>query len=228
MKSELFTAAELKMNEIVNLTRQRPTTRAADGLPRWRWTVAEVEQLAAAGVFRDDDQFELFGGEIVPMSPKGRRHEIIRVRLGHRFARLAPEDILIAPEPQFNLTDDTYLVPDLLVHPSRIDTPDVRGADALLVVEVAETSLAYDLKTKMPVYAAHGVPEYWVINAATLMTTVHREPSGGAYSYVREIASNMPLVSASRPGPDGGARRAHALIDGVTPSRGQTLCLPCM
>ena len=85
------------------------------------------------------------------------------------------------------------------MHPSRIDTPDVRGADALLVVEVAETSLAYDLKTKMPVYAAHGVPEYWVINAATLMTTVHREPSGGAYSYVREIASNMPLVSLRVP-----------------------------
>jgi Uma2 family endonuclease len=199
MKSDLFAAAELKMNEIVNLTRQRPTTRAADGLPRWRWTVEEVEHLAAAGVFRDDDRFELLGGEIVPRSPKGRRHEIIRVRLGHRFARQAPEDIFVAAVPQFNLTDDTFLVPDLLVHPSRIDTPDVQGTDALLVVEVAETSLACDLQTKMPRYAAHGVQEYWVIDAATLMTTVHREPSGDAYSYVREIASNMPLVSLRVP-----------------------------
>jgi Uma2 family endonuclease len=85
-----------------------------------------------------------------------------------------------APEAQFNLTEATYLMPDLLVHPSKIDTPDVRGADALLVVEVADTSLAYDLKTKMPLSAARGVPEYWVINAATLMTTAHSEPSGGA------------------------------------------------
>jgi Uma2 family endonuclease len=199
MKSDLFTAAVLKMNEIINLTRQRPTTRAADGLPRWRWTVAEVEELAAAGLFRDEDQFELLGGEIVPMSPKGRRHEILRQRLGYRFTRLVPEDIFVAPEAQFNLTDDTYLVPDLLVHASKIDTPDVRGGDALLVVEVAETSLAYDLKTKMPRYASHGVPEYWVIIAATPMTTVHREPAGGNYADVRELGPGAPFFQASSP-----------------------------
>ncbi len=186
------------MNEIFNPMLER-TTRAADGLPRWRWTVTEVEQLAAAGVFRDDDQFELLGGEIVPMSPKGRRHEIIRQGLGYRFARLAPEGIFVAAEPQFNLTADTYLVPDLLVHPTTIATPDARGPDALLVVEVAETSLSYDLKTKMPRYAAHGVPEYWVTNAATLMTTVHREPTGGTYADVREIAPDAPLVSRLAP-----------------------------
>jgi hypothetical protein len=73
-------------------------------------------------------------------------------------------------------------VPDLLVHPNAIATPDVRGSDALLVMEVAETSLAYDLKTKAMLYAAYGVPEYWVIIATTLMTTVHTQPSGNAYA----------------------------------------------
>jgi len=182
------------MNEIFTPARQRPTTQAADGLPRWCWTVAEVERMAAAGYFNEYDRLELLGGEIVPMSPEGRRHEIVRLKLAYRFTRLASDDVFVASEPQFNLSQDTYLVPDLLVHPAAIETPDVRGSDALLVVEVAQTSLAYDLKTKMPLYASHGVPEYWVINAATLMTTIHRQPSGQTYAFVQEIAPDTPLV----------------------------------
>jgi Uma2 family endonuclease len=61
-------------------------------------------------------------------------------------------------EPQFNVGDDTYAVPDILVHPAGIKTPDVRGVDALLVVEIADTSLAYDLQMKAQLYASHGVP----------------------------------------------------------------------
>jgi Uma2 family endonuclease len=182
------------MNEIFSPAPERPTTQAADGLPRWRWTVAEVEQMATAHYFHEYDRFELLGGEILPMSPKGRRHELIRLNLGYRFTRLASEDVFVAPEPQVNLSLDTYLVPDLLVHPTAIATPDVRGSDALLVVEVAETSLAYDLKTKVMLYATYGVPEYWVVNAATLVTTVHRQPTGDSYAFSREIAPDAPLV----------------------------------
>jgi hypothetical protein len=62
------------MNELFTLPPLRPATRAAEGLPRWRWTVAETERLAAAGFFNEYDRFELLGGEIVPgMSPAGRR-----------------------------------------------------------------------------------------------------------------------------------------------------------
>ena len=50
------------MNEILTPTRERATTRAADGLPRWRWTAAEIEQMAAAGYFHEHDRFELLGG----------------------------------------------------------------------------------------------------------------------------------------------------------------------
>jgi Uma2 family endonuclease len=166
----------------------RPTTRAADGLPRWSWTVAEIERMAAAGYFRDEDRFELVGGEIVPMSPKGRRHEIVRGALAFRFSRAAPEGVFVMSEAQFNLAEDTYVVPDILVHSAAIKTPDVRGADALLVVEIADTSLTYDLQTKAQLYASHGVREYWVIDAATLVTTIHARPSGAAYATIMEIA----------------------------------------
>ena len=187
------------MNKIFTPPPRRPTTRAADGLPRWRWTVAEIEKMAVDGYFREEEQFELLGGEIVPMSPKGRRHEIIRGELAFRFTRLAPDDVFVIAEPQFNLADDTYLNPDILVHPASLKTPDVRGADALLVIEVADTSLRYDLNTKAPIYAAHGVREYWVINAGTLVTMVHKEPSDQAYGFVQEVAPNAMLAPSLVP-----------------------------
>jgi hypothetical protein len=87
------------MNELFAPPPRRPTTRAADGLPRWCWTVAEIEQMSAAGFFNEYDQFELLGGEIVPMSPKGRRHEIVREELTFRFTKLAPPEIFVSAEP---------------------------------------------------------------------------------------------------------------------------------
>ena len=189
----------MNMNKIFAPPPQRPPTRAADGLPRWRWTVAEIEKMSAEGYFREDERFELVGGEIVPMSAKGRRHEIIRGELALRMSRSTPEDVFVVSEPQFNLTDDTYLMPDILVHPAAIKSPDVRGADALLVVEVADTSLRYDLNTKAPIYAASGVPEYWVINAVTLATLVHKEPSGNAYGVVQEVAPDATLAPSLVP-----------------------------
>jgi hypothetical protein len=77
--------------------------------------------MAEDGYFREDERFELVGGEIVPMSPKGIRHEAIRGALALRLARRTPEDIFVISEPQFNLDDDTYLIPDILVHLSGYD-----------------------------------------------------------------------------------------------------------
>jgi Uma2 family endonuclease len=187
------------MNELFSTPPPRPTTQAADGLPRWRWTAAEIERMAAAGIFHEDERFELLGGEIVPISPKGRRHEIIRTELAIHFSRLAPGGVFVASEPQFNLGPDTYVMPDLLVHPRAIAVPDARGSDALPVVEVADTSLTYDVKAKMPLYAFHGVREYWVINAVTLMTTVYREPAGSTYRSVQEFPPDAAIAPSLVP-----------------------------
>jgi Uma2 family endonuclease len=188
------------MNEHFTLPPQRPTTQAAEGLPRWRWTVAEVERLATHGFFTEFDQFELLGGEIVPMmSPAGRRHETIRIELAHHMALLAGKGLLVAQEPQFNLSPDTFVKPDILVHPRSIKTYDLQGAEALLVVEVSETSLSYDLKVKLPIYASHGVREYWVINAITRMTTIHRRLTENVYADKKEFSPTERLIPSLAP-----------------------------
>jgi Uma2 family endonuclease len=187
------------MNEMFVPAPRRPTTQAADGLPRWRWTVAEVEKLAAAGFFHEDERMELLGGEIVPMSPEGRRHETLRIELADRFHRQAPPELIVASDAQFNLSEETHTLPDILAHPRASKTYDLRGGDPLLLVEVAETSLDYDLRTKVPLYAAHGVRAYWVINAKALMTTVHRQPLGNSYAFTQELPADALLVPSLAP-----------------------------
>jgi Uma2 family endonuclease len=187
------------MNEQLRPASLPGTTQAAEGLPRRRWSVAEIEEMVAKGIIVEDERFELIGGEVVPMSPKGARHEIIRSELAFGLTRQAPATLRVVAEAQFNLTDDTYVVPDLLVHPATTKVPYVRGESALLVVEIADSSLAFDLAAKASLYSSHGVPEYWVINAKTLSTQVHRLPTAEGYRDVTEVLADARLAPLAAP-----------------------------
>ncbi len=186
------------MNEIYRPHKLPTATQAAEGLPRRRWTTAELEAAAKLGLFIDtrgnDERFELIGGEVVPMSPKGNRHEIVRTMVTQYFYRcIGHEKLIIASEPQFNLAPDEYTQPDILVFPEPLLVPDVRGSDALLVVEVADSSLNYDLATKALLYASFSVREYWVINAATLETKVFRDPAPSGYPEPKNVPGDECL-----------------------------------
>lgn len=170
------------MNEQLRPTSLPLTTQAAEGLVRRRFTVAEIESMAAKSIIAEDERIELIGGELVPMSPKGARHEIIRSELAFQMSRQSLPGRRVASEAQFNLTDDTYVVPDIIVYPAETKLPRVRGPSTLLVIEIADSSLEYDLDTKAGLYGSHEVREYWVINAKTLETRVHRGPTPEGYS----------------------------------------------
>ena len=72
-------------------------TSAAEGLPRRRFTVAEVEAMVAAGVMEEDERVELIGGELVPMSPKGIQHEVVKIALLRSLVSgCAPDDFDLA------------------------------------------------------------------------------------------------------------------------------------
>jgi Uma2 family endonuclease len=173
---------------------ERPPTQAAEGVPRWRWTTAELVHLTELGAFTPEDRFELIGGEIVPMSPVGRRHEVVADELHVYWGPFATPDIWVTTERQFNLSDDTYCKPDIWVRPISIRAPDVRGDTVLLIVEVAQTSLKFDTSTKAALYAGHGVREYWVINAETLETKVHRDPGAAGYAETRTVLPSESVV----------------------------------
>src|SRR5580704_5658098 len=107
-------------------------TSAAEGLPRRRFTVAEVEAMVAAGVMEEDERVELIGGELVPMSPKGLAHEVVKSALVDRWIRARPEDCRLALETTFRLSEDTYLEPDIVVYPRAIGLKGLTGTNVLL------------------------------------------------------------------------------------------------
>jgi Uma2 family endonuclease len=175
------------------------TTTAAEGLPRRCFTVAELEQMVAAGILHEDERIELIGGEIVPMSPKGNHHEVLKIALNIYWARQLPADLLFATETTFRLSEDTYLEPDFVFYPKASGIRGLGAATAQLVVELADTSLAYDLGRKANLYAGFGIAELWVINAVTLDTRIHREPTPTGYRSVADWPPSQVLTPESAP-----------------------------
>jgi Uma2 family endonuclease len=173
-------------------------TSAAEGLPRRRFTVAEVEAMVAAGVMEEDERVELIGGELVPMSPKGNHHEVVKIALLRRWYRMAPDDLDLAPETTFRLSEDTYLEPDVVVYPSSLEPKDLRGQNVLLVVEIADSSKRYDMGRKAKLYASFGVRELWVIDAVRLTARVFRQPAADGYREMRDCSAAeriAPLIA---------------------------------
>jgi Uma2 family endonuclease len=186
------------MNEISHAP-SRPTTQAAEGLPRLKWTMAEFDRLAELGVFTEDDRIELIGGELVPMSPKGNRHELVKTKLLNWFMRRLPAGFEIAVELGWRPRDDVYLEPDILIYRLGAQPSLVGPGEVALALEVADSSLKFDTGAKANTYAALGVREYWVVNAVTLATRLHRDPSETGYRGRIDVPADQELVPLLAP-----------------------------
>jgi Uma2 family endonuclease len=174
-------------------------TSAAEGLPRRRFTVAEVEAMVAAGVMEEDERVELIGGELVPMSPKGNHHEVVKTALLTRWYRARADEVLLTPETTFRLSEDTYLEPDVVIYPRTSGLRGLTGANVLLVVEIADSSLRYDIGRKAALYASFGIRELWVIDAVRLTTRVFREPAADDYRDLTDFGPSDRLIPLIAP-----------------------------
>jgi Uma2 family endonuclease len=181
------------MNELPRQPKIRPTTQAAEGVPRLRWTLAEFERLAELGILTDEDRIELIGGELVPMSPKGNRHEIVRSAILNWLRRKLPDEFDLHVEPGWRVGEN-YCEPDFLIASAGSGPTSVSPKEVILLIEVAHWSLRFDTTTKAAMYAALGVRDYWVINATSLGTRVHRKPSARGYGSVTTVRPAKPLT----------------------------------
>jgi Uma2 family endonuclease len=181
------------MNAALRPPELTATTQAAEGLMRRRWSLAEIEEMVRLGVIPGDERFELIGGEVVPMSPKGLKHERLKYALAKFWLRRLPDGIEVIQETTFRMDKDTFVEPDFVFFRTADGLANLSPATALLAVEVADTSLDYDLKRKTRLYAAHGVREVWVIDAATMTTHIHRRPGIEGYGEKTSLAPAAPL-----------------------------------
>lgn len=172
-----------------------------EGLTRRPLTVAEVRRMVDAGIIAEDENFELIDGEVVPMPPKGNQHEVIKSALTRVLARLSPDTVRLGVETSIYLDDRTFVEPDLCLYPKRILSEDVLGADVILAIEVAGSTMAYDRDRKAKVYARHGVQEFWVVDTKTRDTWIHRQPQeDGEWGSIERFSSDKPVEPVAFPG----------------------------
>jgi Uma2 family endonuclease len=140
----------------------------------------EYDQLVSLGAFRDE-RIELLEGELVTMSPIGAPHSVAVRRLTHLLVSAFDGRGEISCQMPFAALDNSQPQPDLAVIPlGKYDTD--HPAEAYLIIEVAESSLALDRGKKLRLYASCAVPEYWVVNLPERCIEVYTGPSPGAYA----------------------------------------------
>ncbi len=146
----------------------------------YRFTVKDYHRMAEADIFDPEDRVELLDGEVLAMSAIGSRHAGCVNRLNHLLVHGVGDRAVVAVQNPIQIGDFSEPEPDLVLLRPRPDFyADSHGQprDVLLAIEVAESSLAYDLLRKAPLYVAGGVKEVWVIDLTAAV--IHVTTSDG-------------------------------------------------
>jgi Uma2 family endonuclease len=183
-------------------------TQLVDGVPYWagtpvRFSSDDYFRLAEIGVLRPNERVELIDGDVVAMSPEGTRHFACVSRLMRLLTLHAGESLVVSHGTLF-LPDQYRPMPDVMVlRPSETDYEDAHPthADALVVVEVADSSERYDRIVKIERYAEAGIPEYWLVDLTRDTITVHGNPAAGEYRDLQTYSRGDEWFSAALGGP---------------------------
>ena len=167
-----------------------------------RFTIDEYVQMAERGIFGAEARVELIAGEIVDMAAKGDAHVRCLMRALRLFTPHVTDDLWLAVQDPVRLGRYSQPEPDLLVCRVREDAapgiPD--AADTLLVVEVADSSLAHDRVTKLPLYGRAGILEAWLLDLVNRRIERHTEPSASGYRLIAVANGGESLPSTVLPG----------------------------
>ncbi|HWK52701.1 MAG TPA: Uma2 family endonuclease [Steroidobacter sp.] len=166
----------------------------------YRFSVEQYYRMAEVGVLAPDARTELIEGEICDMPPIGCRHSATVSWLHRQLARAVGDRAWVFEQSPLRLSRHSEPQPDLMLLPPRRDRysrahPTAR--DALLVIEVSDSSWLYDLEIKMPLYAAYGVREAWLIDIGVKTLNCFGAPHGGAFVEQRSTQVPGPLVVPS-------------------------------
>lgn len=166
-------------------------------IKRHRFTAEEYHRMAEVGLLREDARVELIGGEILDMSPIGWRHAECVNRLNKILVRLVGDRYAVNVQNPIALGEEDEPQPDLALakeDPNRRRLPGPE--DVVLVVEVSDTTLAYDKNVKLPLYAGVGIPESWIVDLQGRKVEVHTNPGPGGYLSVREASPGEQIRAA--------------------------------
>jgi Uma2 family endonuclease len=179
----------------VQTSPRSPVVPGPDGRNRRAFTTDDVFAMIDAGIIGRDERIELIDGEIIPMNAEAARHLKLRSAIAGEVFTALHRTHFVTSDGTYRLSPRTFVEPDIHVLPRDVDAATAGGPDALLVIEVGDTTLKSDLTAKAALYARHGVRELWVIDAESLVTHVHREPAeDGSYGSITLVPSSKPLT----------------------------------
>lgn len=179
------------------MTILEPTTR--------RWTREEYYRLAGEGWFAGQ-RVQLFHGEIVQTAPQGHQHAKAILRVSQFLQSAYGPAHWVRIQSPLNILRDSEPEPDVAVTPNPPEAYQDHPTTALLVVEISDSSVAFD-RRKAHLYCAADVPEYWIVNLGKRILEVHRHPVADAkaelgyrYREVHELGDAETISPLSKPG----------------------------
>jgi Uma2 family endonuclease len=167
---------------------------------RWRFTVHDYHRMGETGILHEDDRVELIEGEIVEMADIGTRHFSCVNRLNRMLVMGVGDAAVVSVQNPVRLNEHTEPQPDITVIRPRDYTQSLPvPEDVLLLVEVSDTTLAYDRNLKLPLYARAGIGEVWIVDLQARTIEQHTDPSGDGYRLLDRKRGGQKLQPAALP-----------------------------
>ena len=167
-----------------------------------RFTREAYHRMVDVGILNSDDRVELLDGEILMMSPIGPEQGEFISRLNDFFVTHLPDDFQCRVQLPIVVSDHSEPEPDLAVvrrHNIGYRSEHPSAADIVLLIEVASTSLGFDLGTKLRLYAGSQIAEYWVVDVDREVLVVHREPHALGYRSTQEFRAGATIAPLQLP-----------------------------
>ncbi len=151
-------------------------------------TVSEYDRMIEAGIYTENDRIELLNGEIIELMTKGPKHTSANSKIIRFFIRLFDEKVIVRGQDPIRLDDFSQPEPDIVLanwddkeYAENHPTP----ADILLVMEISDTTLAYDRDDKAKAYSRNGIRQYLLLNLQNETLEDYREPNADGYGAKR-------------------------------------------
>ncbi len=158
--------------------------------------------MGETGILPPEARVELIEGEIIDMAPNGSPHAGTTDQLASILMAASGGRFLVRQQNPLRLDDFSEPVPDIALLRPRADRYKASHpgpADVFLLIEVASSSLRYDVETKAALYARHGIPELWIVDLVHEALLRFREVAEGGYARSDRPGLTEPVGIAALP-----------------------------
>jgi Uma2 family endonuclease len=153
-------------------------------------TIDDYHRMIETGIIHEGEHIELILGQVFNMAAKGTRHTLCTRKLFKQSLSLIGNRADVQSQDPITLPNNSEPEPDIVIARLRDDNyanSHPAPADIILVIEVADSSLDFDRNTKMPLYAAAGISEYWIVNLIDDRLEIYTQPQGSIYTNTQII-----------------------------------------